>query len=199
MPQADRLFWGQTLIALLHHLEKKSKIIVVIIIIFSPQIILCCEVCYFTSLKSLCSMNIVLVNGTVWLPLASLAGKSGTFTPDWSRRGQHEDSPTESEYSGYYKSCHTVCGFRSCVQTFKSAGKLVMVTLSGSRTAMTLGAVSFRYSLTHASRRWGSVVVWETVTPTCQRTQPIITQQHSSWTSSYWVLPPFCIPGHKSC
>lgn len=34
---------------------------------------------------------------------------------------------------------------------------------------MALGAVSFKKSLTHASRRWGSVVVWETVTPTCKR------------------------------
>lgn len=42
-----------------------------------------------------------------------------------------------------------------------------MVTLSGSSTAMVRGAVSFSTSLTHASSKWGSVVVWETVTPTC--------------------------------
>lgn len=46
MPQANRLFWGQTLVALLHHLEKESKMIV--IIIFCPQIILCWEVCNFS-------------------------------------------------------------------------------------------------------------------------------------------------------
>lgn len=40
--------------------------------------------------------------------------------------------------------------------------------LSGCRIAMALGAVSFKKSLTHASRRCGSVVVWETVTPTCR-------------------------------
>lgn len=62
-----------------------------------------------------------------------------------------------------------VCGFRSRVQTFEVSGRLVMVTLSGSSTAMALGAESFRNSLTHASRRWGSVVVWETVTPTCHK------------------------------
>lgn len=43
-----------------------------------------------------------------------------------------------------------------------------MVTLSGSSTAMVRGAVSFSTSLTHASSKWGSVVVWETVTPTCE-------------------------------
>lgn len=62
-----------------------------------------------------------------------------------------------------------VCGFISRVQTFEFSGRLVMVTLSGSSTAMALGAESFRKSLTHASRRWGSVVVWETVTPTCHK------------------------------
>lgn len=61
--------------------------------------------------------------------------------------------------------CH-VCVFIYYTQTFELSGRLVMVTLSGSRTAMALGAVSFKYSLTHASRSCGSVVVWETVTPT---------------------------------
>ena len=42
-----------------------------------------------------------------------------------------------------------------------------MVTFRGSRTAMALGAVSFRISLTQASSRWGSMVTWATVTPTC--------------------------------
>lgn len=55
------------------------------------------------------------------------------------------------------------------VQTLVPSGRLVMVTLSGSSIAMALGAVSFRTSLTQASRRWGSVVVWETVTPTCKK------------------------------
>lgn len=38
-----------------------------------------------TSLKSLCSMKTVRVKGTVWLPLASSAGKSGTRTSVWKR------------------------------------------------------------------------------------------------------------------
>ena len=54
------------------------------------------------------------------------------------------------------------------VLTREFSGRLVMVTLSGSSTAMALGAVSLSTSLTHDSSRWGSVVVWETVTPTCQ-------------------------------
>lgn len=47
------------------------------------------------------------------------------------------------------------------------AGKLVMVTLRGSRTAMARGACSFSTSRTHASSRCGSIVAWATVTPTC--------------------------------
>lgn len=46
------------------------------------------------------------------------------------------------------------------------AGKLVMVTLRGSRTAMARGACSFSTSLAHASSRCGSIVAWATVTPT---------------------------------
>lgn len=87
MPQTNRLFWGQTLVAFLHHLQKRTFIIT-----FCPERSCCwyCEgwflyVSLLTSLKSLCSMKIVLVNGTTWLPLASLAGKSGTRTTDCRR------------------------------------------------------------------------------------------------------------------
>lgn len=48
------------------------------------------------------------------------------------------------------------------------AGKLVMVTLRGSRTAMARGACSFSTSRAHASSRCGSIVAWATVTPTCR-------------------------------
>lgn len=44
---------------------------------------------------------------------------------------------------------------------------MVMVTLRGSSTAMARGACSFSTSLTHASSKWGSIVAWATVTPTC--------------------------------
>lgn len=60
-------------------------------------------------------MKIVVVNGTTWLPLASLAGKSGTRTSDCRRRGQKQ----ESDYARYFESnsnsvmCN-VCGFMSC-------------------------------------------------------------------------------------
>jgi len=47
------------------------------------------------------------------------------------------------------------------------AGKLVMVTLRGSRTAMARAACSFSTSRAHASSRCGSIVAWATVTPTC--------------------------------
>lgn len=47
------------------------------------------------------------------------------------------------------------------------AGKLVMVTLRGSRTAMARGACSLSTSRAHASSRCGSIVAWATVTPTC--------------------------------
>lgn len=53
---------------------------------------------------------------------------------------------------------------------------------------MALGAVSFKKSLTHASRRWGSVVVWETVTPTCKRCQvslPSSTERVHAITGSF--------------
>lgn len=46
-----------------------------------------------------------------------------------------------------------ICFFLSLVQTFEFSGRLVIVTLSGSSTAMTLGAESFSTSLTHDSRR----------------------------------------------
>lgn len=46
-------------------------------------------------------------------------------------------------------------------------GKLVMVTLRGSRTAMARGACSFRTSRAQASSRCGSIVAWATVTPIC--------------------------------
>lgn len=48
------------------------------------------------------------------------------------------------------------------------SGRLVMVTLRGSRTAMARGAWSFSTSLTHDSNMWGSIVAWATVTPTWQ-------------------------------
>lgn len=48
------------------------------------------------------------------------------------------------------------------------AGKLMMVTLRGSRTAMARGACSFSTSRAHASSRCGSIVAWATVTPTCR-------------------------------
>lgn len=140
-----------------------------------------------TSLKSLCSMKIVRVNGTVWLPLASLAGKSGTRTSDWERRGrrQKESAPmmlnntlktAYTEYNGFSEMSlmFNVCVSVRNVQTRDLSGRLVMVTLSGSSTAMALGAVSLSTSLTHDSSRCGSVVVWETVTPTCQEMQRII-------------------------
>lgn len=76
-----------------------------------------------------------------------------------------------------------------------------MVTLSGSSTAMVRGAVSFSTSLTHASSKWGSVVVWETVTPTCE--MYTVLAQHlwmglvvASKSSS---LHSFCLLVHRSC
>lgn len=91
VPQADRLLWGETLEALLHHLQTKIIIIIIVVIFIIIMITFFSTVDIFTaltSLKSLCSMKIVLVNGTVWLPLASLAGKSGTFTSGWRKQGQ---------------------------------------------------------------------------------------------------------------
>lgn len=83
--QADRLLWGEALEALLHHLQTEIAHIVIIIII---EVFLIVGIfTALTSLKSLCSIKIVLVNGTMWLPLASLAGKSGTFTSDWRKKG----------------------------------------------------------------------------------------------------------------
>lgn len=82
MPQADRLVWGEALEALLRHLQTGD----IIMIITCRLFLNCLHIGPLTSLKSLCSMKIVLVNGTMWLPLASLAGKSGTFTSDWRKK-----------------------------------------------------------------------------------------------------------------
>lgn len=87
MPQAYRLFWGQTFVALLHRLQTTTIILspktpaeIQVTIIFSQ-----------TSLKSLCSMKMVAENGTMWLPLASLAGKFGTCTSDWGGKEHQQE------------------------------------------------------------------------------------------------------------
>lgn len=99
VPQADGLFRGETLEALLHHLQTEHIVIIInkldksYLTLWKLLFFLnCLHVRPHTSLKSLCSMKIVLVNGTMWLPLASLAGKSGTFTSDWRRGRREEDS-----------------------------------------------------------------------------------------------------------
>lgn len=70
------------------------------------------------------------------------------------------------------------------------AGKLVMVTLRGSRTAMARGACSFSTSRAHASSRCGSIVAWATVTPT----YGTACRHHAGW-ETHPPAPSHPVPG----
>lgn len=113
MPQANRLFWGQTLVALLHHLQKEF-----IIIIFGPQSKNCtericylyCEGYYFGCFPSNLS-EVTLFNedcACKWNHVAALGlvGRKVRHSYLWlkEKRTIAGRLSAESEYTGYYKS-----------------------------------------------------------------------------------------------